>query len=240
MPGRMTDLYLNHRLRPVLAGHSAFYVYNFLRMTNDYEFMVLIHNLEDPLKSPPYWKPLRSLVSHDRADYLSPTRRHQSRVSNNPAHAAWYHQIEQDSANYISPLHFKEFRLLDGGHLVWPMSAVPATTEQMIFNDCYLSTPAQVMGFLYHKSKTHLFSISDFYVSFNYGKSTGRPIRVARLPLRNEIWFQEAFSPNSALRSIVRFEDDVVVWDSKLKIDMILGTGDPKRRAIFPRNRLWL
>ena len=49
------------------------------------------------------------------------------------------------------------------------------------------------------------------------------------------IWFKDAFSPDSTLRSIVRFEDDEVVWDKLLTIDKILGTGNPNQTGIFPR-----
>lgn len=49
------------------------------------------------------------------------------------------------------------------------------------------------------------------------------------------MWFKDAFPPDSTLRSIVRFEDDEVVWDKLLTIDKILGIGNPNRTGIFPR-----
>lgn len=41
----------------------------------------------------------------------------------------------------------------------------------MFFGDCYLSTSAQALGFPYHKRKTHLFEISDFYVTFGFSRN---------------------------------------------------------------------
>ena len=79
-----------------------------------------------------------------------------------------------------------------------------------------------------------MFEISNFYVTFGFSRN-GAPLQVERLPIKEEMWFKDAFSPDSTLGSIVRFENDGIVWDKLLVIDKILGTGNPNRTRIFPR-----
>jgi hypothetical protein len=63
------------RLRTAVDGHSAFYVFNFVRMTCSRQIDVQIHNPGDPLNNPSYWISLQSLTSHDRSEYTAPLRR---------------------------------------------------------------------------------------------------------------------------------------------------------------------
>ena len=56
------------RLRAAVDGHSAFYVFNFVRMTCSRQIDVQIHNPGGPLNNPPYWRSLQSLISHDRSN----------------------------------------------------------------------------------------------------------------------------------------------------------------------------
>ena len=66
-----------------------------------------------------------------------------------------------------------------------------------------------------------MFETSDFYVTFGFSRN-GAPLQVERLPIKEEMWFKDAFSPDSTLRSVVRFEDDEIAWDKLLTIDKIL------------------